>query len=71
MAKNDNLPAALSDETQGPKLPTEVAKLYKLVNWVGSTRQHFGKFGIIDLEKMTVGKAESLISKGFTKLKKK
>ena len=53
------------------KLPAEVAEKFELVDWEGSSIQIFGKFGRIDLEKMTVKKAEQLVKRGFKKLKLK
>lgn len=53
------------------KLPAEVAEKFTLVNWVGGHRQNFGKFGVIDLTKITVDQATSLVKRGFTKLKAK
>lgn len=52
-------------------LPPEVAEKIEVINWTGGHRQVFGRFGIVDLTTMTVSHAESLIARGFTKLKKR
>lgn len=52
-------------------LPAEVAAKYELVGWVGGHRQVFGTFGVIDLSKLTLRKADSLYTRGFSKLKLK
>jgi hypothetical protein len=51
------------------KLPSDVAAHFELVEWTGGTRQHFGKYGLVDLEKITLTQAKKLASKGFPKLK--
>jgi|GEM_PF-2749344 len=48
-----------------------ISKDFELVNWVGGHRQEFGKFGVIDLTKLTPQRATSLIQRGFSKLKAK
>lgn len=53
------------------QLPSEVAELYELVNWKGGRRQVFGRFGLVDLDKLTVAKANNLAAKGFKKLRLK
>jgi hypothetical protein len=53
------------------ELPEEVAKNYELVNWVGGPRQHFGRYGDIDLDKMTEAQAQRLVQMGFPRIKKK
>ena len=54
------------------KLNNTVASQFELVNWTGGKRQIFGKkFGVVDLEKMTIPQAEKLVQMGFKKLKKK
>jgi hypothetical protein len=52
-------------------LPEEVAKDFELVNWTGSSRQYFGKHGVVDLQKLTPARAARLVQQGFTKLKRK
>lgn len=52
-------------------LPPEVAEKIEVINWTGGHRQVFGRFGTVDLKTMTVSYAESLIARGFTKLKKR
>lgn len=55
-----------------PQLPSEVAKVFDLVNWTGGVKQDFGPvFGTVDLSTLTVQKAENLVRKGFTKLARK
>lgn len=51
--------------------PEELAKEFKLVDWVGGHVQNFGRFGTIDLSKLTQEGVERLIAKGFTKIEKK
>lgn len=51
------------------KLPDDVAAKYELVNWVGSPRQIFGQLGLVDLNTITLKRAESLVNKGFKKLR--
>lgn len=53
------------------QLPPEVAAKYDLINWVGSARQDFGKFGIVDISTMTIARADSLFKKGWKKLELK
>lgn len=53
------------------KLPTDVAAKFKLVNWQGGKKQNFGKFGIVDLETITIQTATRLHNKGFSKLELK
>lgn len=52
-------------------LPEAVAKEYELINWTGGHRQNFGRFGDIDISKMTPAFAARLVQMGFSKLKKK
>jgi hypothetical protein len=52
-------------------LPADLKGLYQVKNWAGGYRQHFGKFGIVDLKAMTIQRAETLIARGFTKLVKR
>ncbi|PHN06952.1 hypothetical protein [Flavilitoribacter nigricans] len=51
--------------------PEELRGGYELADWVGSHRQHFGRFGIIDLNDLTKQKVDRLISKGFQRIRKK
>ncbi|MCB0597754.1 MAG: hypothetical protein KDD28_26990 [Phaeodactylibacter sp.] len=51
------------------KLPTEVAEKYELVDWVGGNRQTFGRHGLIDIDKMTLRRADALVRAGFPKLR--
>lgn len=51
--------------------PKELQSEYELVNWVGSHRQYFGRFGIIDLTQLKKDKVERLIAKGFKRIKHK
>ncbi|MEL7118625.1 MAG: hypothetical protein AAFO07_04270 [Bacteroidota bacterium] len=53
------------------KLNEVVAKEYKLVDWVGGSKQHFGKFGIVDITTMTLLQARRLVQRKFPKLKQK
>lgn len=50
-------------------LPKPVAEKYELVNWKGGAKQYFGSFGTVDLEKLTVQRADRLVAMGFTKLR--
>lgn len=52
------------------QLPAEVAKHYQLVNYKGSTKQFWGKFGSIDISRLTLQQANALYQRGWTKLKK-
>lgn len=52
------------------ELPKEL-KGFELNGWVGSPRQYFGKFGIVDLTKLTEVRANALVAGGFKKIKKK
>lgn len=65
----------MADTKKGPYgaecFPKELQSEYELVNWVGSHRQEFGRFGIIDLSKLTKDKVERLISKGFKRIQRK
>lgn len=60
-----------SQKSHPSKLPTAVAQRYELVGWFGGTRQHFGRFGIVDLETITPEKAALLVRAGFKKLRDK
>lgn len=51
------------------RLPKDVSKKYKLVNWKGGHRQWFGhRFGWVDIKRMTLQHADRLHSLGFSKL---
>lgn len=52
-------------------LPAEVAALYEVVNWQGGHRQHFGRYGIVDLKNMTITRADRLVNTKFSKLRRK
>lgn len=52
-------------------LPSEVAAEFELINWVGGHRQDFGRFGIVDLERITLAQANRLVNQGFSKLQRK
>ena len=49
-------------------LPAAVAQKYTLVNWVGGSKQHFGKYGTIDVTKLTMRRADKLFSMGWSKI---
>jgi hypothetical protein len=53
------------------KLNKEIAEHYELVGWKGGPVQVFGRFGIIDLDKLTLKQARRLERMGFAKLKPK
>ena len=46
-----------------------MAAHFELVDWAGGPRQRFGKYGLVDLEKITLKQAQKLVAKGFSKLK--
>lgn len=52
-------------------LPKEVAEHYELVGWKGGPVQVFGRFGVVDLNNLTLRRAQKLVKMGFTKLKAK
>lgn len=52
-------------------LPKEVSEKFELVNWKGGPVQLFGRFGKVDITKLTVKRAEALVANGFSKLKTK
>ena len=52
-------------------LKKDVAKKFQTVNWKGGDAQIFGRFGTVDLSKLTIKQAENLIKRGFSKLAKK
>lgn len=52
-------------------LPPEVAEKYEVVNWTGGHQQQFGRFGRINLKKLTLDKATLLIRGEFSKLKER
>lgn len=49
-------------------LPDEVAQEYELVNWKGGAVQNFGRFGLVNLNTLTLAQARQLHAKGFSKL---
>jgi hypothetical protein len=49
-------------------LPDEVAQEYELVNWTGGAVQNFGRFGLVNLNTLTLAQARQLHAKGFSKL---
>ena len=53
------------------KLPNAVAAEFELHQWQGSHKQYFGRFGTIDLNKITLDQAERLVSMGFNRIRKK
>ena len=53
------------------KLPDAVAAEFELHQWQGSHKQYFGRFGTIDLNKITLDQAERLVSMGFNRIRKK
>lgn len=53
-------------------LPTEVAAKYQLVDYgKGGPKQVWGKFGTVDLDTLTLAKADRLYENGWPKLKLK
>lgn len=50
--------------------PKDLAAKYELVNWVGGHIQNFGQYGTIDLSKLTEHKVESLIHRGFKRIRR-
>ena len=53
------------------KLPDAVAAEFELHQWQGSHKQYFGRFGTIDLNKITLDQARRLVSMGFNRIRKK
>jgi hypothetical protein len=52
------------------KLPAAVAAKYEIVGWTGGRRQFFGaRFGLVDLDTITIEQADALARKGFKKIK--
>ena len=49
-------------------LPKDVAEKFKIVKWTGGHIQAFGRFGVIDLSKITLDHANSLSRRGFPKI---
>ena len=86
IAQNEKLTADLAklqeekaaNEAANPKkkdppkaeLIADTAKEFELVGWVGSYRQSFGKFGIVDLSTLTPEKADRLVKRGFKKIQR-
>jgi len=58
-------------EQPKPVLTEETAKDFELVDWVGSHRQSFGKFGVVDLSTLDPKRADRLVKRGFKKIKRK
>lgn len=52
-------------------LPADTSAKYEVVDWVGSHRQIFGRFGVIDLKNLSPRQAGSLVKRGFSKLREK
>ncbi len=52
-------------------LSKDVAEKFEVIDWVGSHRQFFGTFGIIDLSTMTLQQAERLAKLNFPKIRRK
>lgn len=51
------------------RLPKDVSKKYRLINWKGGHRQWFGhRFGWVDVKNMTIQHADRLFQLGFSKL---
>jgi len=61
----------MKKKTKVPPLPSELSEEYEVINWKGSHRQVFGRFGVVDLSKLTKKRAEKLIQSGFSKLRRK
>ena len=54
---------------QNVQLPKEVAEKYELVNYgPGSARQRWGKYGVIDIDQLTLEKADRLYKSKWPKL---
>ncbi|MEM9929880.1 MAG: hypothetical protein AAF840_08690, partial [Bacteroidota bacterium] len=80
MAGNKNEQQKNTGEVAPANVSPKVAKTaqlkapdgYKLVNWPGGSRMSFGPpFGIVDLDDLSVAKAERLVSMNFPYLAKK
>ena len=74
--ENTKLKANQKPEQKAPVnpsdfLPEATAREYELNQWTGGHRQDFGRFGTIDLTKLTPQRAAALVAKGFKKLRKK
>lgn len=52
-------------------LSKEVADQFDIIDWTGSHRQFFGRFGKIDLSTLTVAQAERLVKLRFSKIRRK
>lgn len=53
-------------------LSKEVAEEFEVINWTGGHKQYFGsKYRTVNLKKLTLTQARSLVNRGFTKLVKK
>lgn len=53
------------------KLPEDVAARYDLVNWKGPGKQDFGRYGTIDIERLTPARASVLVARKFPHLREK
>lgn len=60
-------PKAVKDPNE--YLPKAIQAKFEVVNWVGGSLQHFGRFGEIDLTMLSLVKAQSLVRRGFSKLR--
>jgi hypothetical protein len=50
-------------------LPPEVAEKYHLKHaWEGSARRFFGRYGWVDITKLTLARADSLYARGWRKI---
>ena len=47
------------------QLPEAVAALFRITEWTGGRRKSFGKFGIVDLDTITVKQATHLLAMRF------
>lgn len=52
-------------------LSKEVSDQFEIIDWAGSHRQFFGRFGTIDLSTLTVTQAERLVRLKFSKIRRK
>lgn len=64
-------PKAVRLDPANKYLPTETAAAYEIVGWKGGPEQNFGRLGNINLEKLGLQRANSLVMKGFKKIKRK
>lgn len=47
------------------KLPAEVAEKYQLKNWTTGPLANVGKFGTVNINKLSLVQAERLVARGF------